>query len=153
MPELDLQHTEIRAPFDGIVGRRNVEPGAIVAPGQTLLALASDEPSWVMANFKETQLGRMHVGSTARITIDALPGLVWRGHVDSFSPATGSEYALIPPEPASGNFTKVVQRVPVRIVLDALESQPQDGAASFLTEGPSGPLPLGLSAHVRIDVR
>ena len=151
--ELDLAHTEVRAPFDGIVGRRNVEPGAIVAPGQTLLALIADEPSWVMANFKETQLEHMRVDSPARVTVDALPGLVWRGHVDSFSPATGAQYALIPPEPAAGNFTKVVQRVPVRIVLDALEIGPTDGVGAFLPEGPDGPLPIGLSAHVRVAVR
>jgi len=151
--ELDLAHAEVLAPFDGIVGRRNVEPGAIVAPGQTLLALIADEPSWVIANFKETQLERMRVGSPARVTVDALPGLVWRGHVDSFSPATGAQYALIPPEPAAGNFTKVVQRLPVRIALDELELEPTGGVGSFLPEGPSGPLPVGLSAHVRIDVR
>ncbi len=150
--ELDLAHTEVRAPFDGIVGRRNVEPGAIVAPGQTLLALAADTLGWVTANFKETQVGRMRVGSRARVTIDALPGLVWRGHVDSFSPATGSKYALIPPEPAAGNFTKVVQRLPVRIVLDGLEDGAAAGDGAFLPRGPSGPLPLGLSAHVRVAV-
>jgi membrane fusion protein (multidrug efflux system) len=150
--ELDLAHAEVRAPFDGIVGRRNVEPGAIVAPGQTLLALVADEPSWVVANFKETQLERMRVGSPARVTVDALPGLVWRGHVESFSPATGAQYALIPPEPAAGNFTKVVQRVPVRIVLDALEPAVHDGAGAFLPGGPEGPLPVGLSARVRIAV-
>jgi membrane fusion protein (multidrug efflux system) len=149
--ELDLAHTEVRAPFDGIVGRRNVEPGAIVSPGQTLLALASDAQGWVTANFKETQVGRMRVGSPAQVTIDALPGLVWRGHVESFSPATGSKYALIPPEPAAGNFTKVVQRLPVRVALDGLEEGPS-AAAAFLPEGVQGPLPLGLSAHVRIAV-
>ena len=73
--------------------------------------------------------------------------------MESFSPATGSKYALIPPEPAAGNFTKVVQRVPVRIVLDALEASSEPGGAGFLTAGPSGPLPLGLSAHVRVATR
>jgi membrane fusion protein (multidrug efflux system) len=136
--ELALDHTELRAPFDAQVGRKNVEPGAVVQPGQPLLALTRADEAWVMANFKETQVGRMHVGDAAEITIDAYPGRVFRGHVASFSPATGAKYALIPPEPAAGNFTKIVQRVPVKIELDESDDAP--------------PLALGLSALVEVHV-
>lgn len=143
--ELRLERTRIRAPFAGIVGRTNVEPGAVVSPGQPLLALVSNSDASVMANFKETQLERIRIGATADVTIDAFPGLVWRGRVDSFSPATGAEYALISPEPAAGNFTKVVQRVPVKILLT---EHPARGAAP---EG--GPLlAAGLSAEVDVHV-
>jgi membrane fusion protein (multidrug efflux system) len=142
---LHLARTRIVAPFDGVVGRRNVEPGAVVSPGQPLLALVSTDEAWVMANFKETQIDRIAIGDRADVTIDAFPGLVWHGRVDSFSPATGAEYALIAPEPAAGNFTKVVQRVPVKIVLPA---RPAEGTAP---EG--GPLlAAGLSAEVDVHV-
>jgi membrane fusion protein (multidrug efflux system) len=136
--ELALAHTELRAPFDAFVGRKNVEPGAVVQPGQALLSLTRTDESWVMANFKETQVGRMHVGDRVEITIDAYPGRVWQGHVASFSPATGAKYALIPPEPAAGNFTKVVQRVPVKIALDEAPDAPE--------------LAVGLSALVEVHV-
>jgi membrane fusion protein (multidrug efflux system) len=141
--ELDLSHAEIQAPFDGVVGRKNVEPGAIVSPGQPLLAITADTPAWVMANFKETQLAELRPGAPAEVRIDAFPDAVWRGHVASFSPATGAKYALIPPEPAAGNFTKVVQRVPVKIVLDAVEGE---------TDPPDS-LPIGLSVQVSVLVR
>jgi membrane fusion protein (multidrug efflux system) len=136
--ELALAHTELRAPFDAFVGRKNVEPGAVVQPGQPLLALTRTDECWVMANFKETQVGRIHVGDRVEITIDAYPGRVWQGRVASFSPATGAKYALIPPEPAAGNFTKVVQRVPVKIALDEAPDAPE--------------LAVGLSALVEVHV-
>jgi len=144
--ELALARTKIVAPFAGVVGRTNVEPGAVVSPGQPLLALISDSDISVMANFKETQIGRIEIGDPVDVTIDAFPGLVWRGRVDSFSPATGAEYALIAPEPAAGNFTKVVQRVPVKI---ALPEQPTKG--SMPGDGPL--LAAGLSAEVDVLVR
>jgi membrane fusion protein (multidrug efflux system) len=150
--ELALAHTEVRAPFDAIVGRKNVEPGSIVAPGQPLLALAGSGESWVIANFKETQIRALHVGDRAEVTLDAFPGLVWRGHVDSFSPATGAKYALIPAEPAAGNFTRVVQRLPVKIVLDGVSGT--GNAAQADAAPPAGePLPVGLSARVRVAGR
>jgi len=137
--ELALSHTELRAPFEAIVGRKNVEPGAIVQPGQSLLALMRPDETWVIANFKETQVGRLHVGDEAEVRIDAYPDRVWRGEVASFSPATGAKYALIPSDPAAGNFTKVVQRVPVKIALaPAADDEP--------------PLAVGLSAEVRVRV-
>jgi len=136
--ELALEHTELRAPFDAQVGRKNVEPGAVVQPGQPLLSLTRSGESWVIANFKETQVGRMQVGDSAQITIDAYPDRTFHGHVASFSPATGAKYALIPAEPAAGNFTKVVQRIPVRIELDDAEGVPA--------------LVVGLSALVEVHV-
>jgi membrane fusion protein (multidrug efflux system) len=151
---LNLSHTQLTAPFDGIVGRKNVEPGAVLAAGQPLLALTADQDSWVIANFKETQIQRMRVGQPTEVRVDAYPGVVWRGHVDSFSPATGAKYALIPPDHASGNFTKVVQRVPVKVVLDAAESTSGDPLPAALLAG-NGPaaLPIGLSAEVKVVVR
>ncbi len=143
--ELELAHTRVVAPFDGVIGRKNVEPGAIASPGQPLVSITGDDQSWVMANFKETQVRRLRVGHPAEIHIDAFPDVVWRGHVDSFSPATGAQYAFIPPDPASGNFIKVVQRLPVKIALDRAE-----GAGA---ERVPSPLPVGLSAEVTVDVR
>ncbi|MCA9502489.1 MAG: HlyD family secretion protein [Spirochaetaceae bacterium] len=149
--EITLARTALRAPFDAVVGRRAVEPGDIVRPGQALLALRRVEPSWVEANFKETQIRRMHVGSPASVWIDAFPGYVFHGEVESFSPASGAKYALIPPEPAVGNFTKVVQRLPVRIRLDEVEDGEGRRPIEEATTLP--PLALGLSAVVTVDVR
>jgi membrane fusion protein, multidrug efflux system len=146
--ELALEHTVVSAPFDGVVGKRSVEVGATVAPGQALIALAEEAPSWVVANFKETQIEEMHPGNTASVTVDAFPGEVLRGHVESLAPATGAKYALLPPDNASGNFTKVVQRVPVRIALDAI-----DGSSIFPLVGDRRPwLPVGLSVDVSVRV-
>ncbi|MCP5044877.1 MAG: HlyD family secretion protein [bacterium] len=142
--QLDLDRSVIRAPFSGYVGRRNLQVGAVVNPGQPLLSLFSSDEVSVMANFKETQLAGVEVGSTARVTIDAFPDVVWRARVDSFSPATGAEYSLLSPEPAAGNFTKVVQRVPVKIVLDSVPLEGQAPSASGLS------LAAGLSAEVSI---
>jgi len=144
--ELSLARTIVHAPFSGLVGRRNVEVGAVVRAGQPLLALVSDTEVSVMANFKETQLAEIQVGSPARVTIDAFPDVVWRGRVDSFSPATGAEYALLSPEPAAGNFTKVVQRVPVKIILDDIPIEGTAPGAAGLS------LAAGLSAEVSISI-
>jgi membrane fusion protein (multidrug efflux system) len=148
--ELALEHSVVKAPFDGIVGRRSVELGAIVAPGQPLVALAETGGSWVTANFKETQIAEMSPGDAAEVRVDAFPDVVLRGRVESLSPATGSKYALLPPDNATGNFTKVVQRVPVRIALEAVE-----GEAPELLRGANGKpwLPVGLSVTVRVRVR
>jgi membrane fusion protein (multidrug efflux system) len=115
---LQLSYNTITAPVAGRTSRRNAELGAYVQPGQTLVAIV--EPAvWIEANFKETQLAKMHIGQPAEITIDALPGHAFRGRVESFSPASGAQFAMLPPDNATGNFTKVVQRVPVRIRFDA----------------------------------
>ena len=114
----DLDHTLIRAPIDGVVGDRQVEPGDYVQPGTRLLTVAPLSALYVTANFKETQVARMAPGQAVLITLDALPGQTLTGRVDSLAPGTGSQFSLLPFEPGAGNFTKIVQRVPVRIVLD-----------------------------------
>ena len=119
---LEAMKTELRitAPADGIVSKKSVQPGQIVAAGQPLLSLVPFEEIWVTANFKETQLNHMRVGQAAIIKVDAFGGREFRGRVESFAPATGARFSLLPPENASGNFVKVVQRIPVRIAFDNL---------------------------------
>ncbi|NBW13785.1 MAG: HlyD family secretion protein [Caulobacteraceae bacterium] len=114
----DQANTIVRAPIDGIVGDRQAEPGDYVQAGTRLLTVVPATGLYVTANFKETQTGRMRVGQRADIEIDALPGAHLHGVVDSFAPGSGSTFSLLPFEPGTGNFTKVVQRVPVRIRLD-----------------------------------
>jgi membrane fusion protein (multidrug efflux system) len=116
--ELNLAYTEIRAPADGTVGKKLVEAGMVVNPGQALLSFVDARAPWVVANFKETQLRKMKVGQEAEIEIDSIGGKTFRGTVESFAPGTGATFALIPPDNATGNFTKIVQRVPVRIRID-----------------------------------
>lgn len=115
--ELQLSYTTINAPSDGIISRKNVEVGNRVQPGQALFAVV-DQEVWIQANFKETQLSHLHPGQAVEVTVDALPGHVLAGHIDSVAPASGAQFALLPPDNASGNFTKVVQRVPVKITFD-----------------------------------
>jgi membrane fusion protein (multidrug efflux system) len=115
--ELQLSYTEIRAPAAGRIGRKNLEAGNRVQPGQALMALVAEE-IWIVANFKETQLARMNVGQTVRLKLDAFPRQLLLGRVDSFSPASGAQFALLPPDNATGNFTRIVQRVPVKITLN-----------------------------------
>ncbi|KVA22476.1 hemolysin D [Burkholderia cepacia] len=119
--ELQLQYTTVVAPSDGRVGKKTVETGEHVAPGQALLTLVEPHP-WVVANFRETQLKHVRAGDAVRLRFDALPDLTFNGHVDSLSPATGGQFALLPPDNATGNFTKVTQRVPVKILLDGQAS-------------------------------
>ncbi|HEY4104686.1 MAG TPA: HlyD family secretion protein [Polyangiaceae bacterium] len=116
--ELNLSYMKVRAPTQGVVSRRSVEPGQLVDPARPLLALTELDDSWVIANFKEDQIGDLRVGQAAKVTLDAFSGHQLNGHVDSFSGGTGSRFALLPPDNASGNFTKVVQRVPVLIRID-----------------------------------
>ena len=111
-----LAYTTIVAPTDGRIGRKSVETGERVTAGSALMAVIEDV--WVVANFKETQLGKMRVGQSATINIDAIPGKTFRGFVDSWSPGSGAVFALLPPDNATGNFTKIVQRVPVKIRFD-----------------------------------
>lgn len=115
--ELALSYTRIYAPESGYITRKSVEPGDFVQPGQPLAALVSDR-LWVVANFKETQLKRMRPGQPVTLKLDAFPQLRLRGHVESFQSGTGAAFSLLPPENATGNYVKVVQRVPVKIVLD-----------------------------------
>jgi membrane fusion protein (multidrug efflux system) len=121
--ELNLSYMKVRAPSKGVVSRRSVEPGQLVDPARPLLALTELDDSWVIANFKEDQIGDLRVGQAATVSLDAFSGRKLNGHLDSFSGGTGSRFALLPPDNASGNFTKVVQRVPVLIRID---DKPQD---------------------------
>ena len=139
--ELQCEYTTITAPVAGRVGRRNVETGQPVIPSQPLLALVSDD-LWLVANFKETQIHAIQPGQPALIRFDALPDREWPGTVESLSPASGSRFALLPPDNATGNFTRVVQRLPVRIRLDAAARRKL------------GPLLVpGLSAKVRVRIK
>ena len=114
---LQLSYTKVIAPEAGIVSRKQVEPGQLVQAGQPLLTIVADTGVWVTANFKETQLARIKVGQEVEIEVDAYKGQKVKGRVESVSAATGSKFALLPPDNATGNFTKVVQRVPVRIAI------------------------------------
>jgi len=115
---LQLTYTEISAPVAGKIGRKNLELGNRVQPGQTLLALVDTHP-WVIANFKETQIARLVPGQSVEIRVDAFPGKVLPGRIDTLSPASGAQFALLPPDNATGNFTRIVQRIPVNVVFSA----------------------------------
>jgi membrane fusion protein (multidrug efflux system) len=138
--ERDRGFASIRAPFDGIVGNRAVQPGEFVQPGARIAAVVPVTGLWIDANFKETHLARLKPGQVARIEVDALPGAMLEGRVESFSPASGAVFSLLPPENATGNFTKIVQRVPVRVSLPDVVPAPEL-------------LRPGLSVVVRIDTR
>jgi membrane fusion protein, multidrug efflux system len=116
--ELNLQYGTIRAPISGIVSRKSVEVGQIVQPGQPLFAIVPLTEIWVMANFKETQLNRIKPGQPVTVEVDAYGGREYKGHVDSIAAATGAKFSLLPPENATGNYVKVVQRIPVKILLE-----------------------------------
>ncbi len=115
---LNLAYATVKAPVKGIVSRKSVEVGQVIQPGQPLLALIPLDEVWITANFKETQLTTMKPGQRVEITVDAYGGRSFKGHVDSIAAATGARFSLLPPENATGNYVKVVQRVPVKIVLD-----------------------------------
>jgi membrane fusion protein (multidrug efflux system) len=121
--ELNLQYATVKAPTKGIVSKKSVEVGQVVQPGQPLMTLIPLEDVWVTANFKETQLRDMQPGQPAIVEVDAYGGREFKGHIESLAAATGSRFSLLPPENATGNFVKVVQRVPVRIAID----EKQDG--------------------------
>lgn len=114
----NLGYTRIASPADGMVGARQVRPGQFVGVGSPVITVVPLPKLWVLANLKETQMTRVRPGNAAHVTVDAFPSLALTGHVESWSPGTGSTFALLPPDNATGNFTKVVQRLPVKIVLD-----------------------------------
>jgi membrane fusion protein, multidrug efflux system len=115
---LDVTYTVILAPYDGKMGRRTIQEGQLVQGGQTLAFIVNQSSGkWITANFKETQVRDMHIGQKAEIETDAFPGKIFTGSIESFSPATGSRFSLLPPDNSSGNFVKIVQRIPVRIKL------------------------------------
>ena len=136
---IDLSRTEIRAPSAGVVGARGVRPGQYVRPGAALMSVVPLGDAYVVANFKETQVGRLRIGQPVEIRADAFGDQVIKGRVESFAPATGAEFAMIPVENAVGNFTKIAQRLPVKIAVD--RRQPLAGA-----------LRPGLSLKVKVDV-
>ena len=140
LAENDLDNTVIRAPISGIVGNRAGQVGQYVKPGTQLLSLVPLPQVYVTANFKETQLTRMRPGQIAEVSVDAYPDMTIEGRVESFAPASGAQFSLLPPDNATGNFTKIVQRVPVRIALPA--------------SGPlAGLLRPGLSVTVTVETR
>jgi membrane fusion protein (multidrug efflux system) len=140
LARLNVSYTEIRSPIDGMVGNRSARAGAYATVGAQLLAIVPAHGLWVDANFRESQLAGMRQGQPAEIVADAIPGVTFHGHVASLAPATGAQFSVIPPENATGNFTKIVQRVPVRILLE-------DDAAEL------GQLRPGLSVVVWVDQR
>ncbi|WP_046868393.1 HlyD family secretion protein [Microvirga massiliensis] len=117
--ELNLSYTSIVAPIDGVIANRTLRVGQYVQAGTQLMAVVPTEAAYIIANYKETQLTNVRAGQPVEVEVDMFPGQAFRGRVDSLSPASGQEFALLPPDNATGNFTKVVQRIPVKIVLDA----------------------------------
>lgn len=139
LAKLDVKNTQIRAPVEGVIGNRGLQQGQLVHPGMVLASLVATQQIWVEANFKETQLAFMRAGQPVSIEVDAYPDVHLTGKVESFSPASGSEFSLLPPENATGNFTKIVRRVPVKIVLDKGSN--------------TGLLKSGLSVAVKVKVK
>ncbi|ALW84465.1 secretion protein HlyD [Hymenobacter sedentarius] len=137
--KLQLSYTTIVAPGNGVVSKKNVQPGQVVAPGQQLMGLVASEKTWVIANFKETQLEDMKVGQPVKLEVDAYPHEDFQGHIASLSAATGARFALLPPDNASGNFVKVTQRIPVKIELDKID--------------PEHPLRAGMSVNATVQVK
>lgn len=137
---VNVGSAELRASISGRIGDRSARVGQYVQPGVRMMSIVPIDALYIVANFKETQIGRMHAGQPAEVTIDALPDADIKGHVESLSPGTGAEFSLLPPQNATGNFTKIVQRVPVRIAIDAT---PEVRRA----------LIAGLSAKVTVDTR
>ena len=127
---LNLSYTELRAPVDGVIGNRRARVGAYATAASQLLVVVPSHGLWIDANFKEDQLGRLRVGQPVDIHADVNPGRAYKGHVVSLAPATGAQFSVLPPENATGNFTRIVQRVPVRIALDG-----KDGELDLLRPG------------------
>ena len=138
--ELNLSRCEIRAPISGTIGQRNARNGQVVQAGAYLLSIAPDEDIWVQANFKETQIGRMHPGQRAELVFDSYPDTPIEGQVNSLFAASGAQFSLLPPDNATGNFTKVVQRIPVKL--------------TFAADNPlHGRIRPGMSVTVTVDLR
>ena len=137
--ELNLSYTQIIAPVDGTVGARTIRVGQFVTSGTQLMAVVPLHSVYVVANFKETQLTHVRAGQPVEVKVDSFPDVEIKGHVDSISPASGLEFSLLPPDNATGNFTKIVQRIPVKIVID--------------DEGVSGLLRAGMSVEPEIDTK
>jgi membrane fusion protein (multidrug efflux system) len=140
LAKLNLSYTELRAPIDGTIGNRSAQVGAYAATGTQLISLVPAHGLWIDANYKENQLGRMRPGAPASVSVDLISGATFHGHVVSIAPATGAQFSVLPPENATGNFTKIVQRVAVRIVFDD-----NDAVVGLLRPG--------LSVTAKVDTR
>ena len=121
LAQIQLADTQVRAPFSGIIGKRGAMKGQYVLPGQALYSLVPDDAVWITANFKETQIRHMQAGQEVKVMLDAFPDQSFDGTIDSLSPASGAKFSLLPAENATGNFTKIVQRIPVHIRLNINE--------------------------------
>lgn len=141
LAQIQLEDTEIVAPFSGIIGKRGAQQGQYVQPGQAIYSIVPDDAVWITANFKETQIAHMHAGQTVDVELDAFAGESFIGVVDSLAPASGAKFSLLPAENATGNFTKIVQRIPVRIRIEG--SKNGDIAAVRIVPG--------LSALVKVN--
>jgi membrane fusion protein, multidrug efflux system len=133
MAALDLSDAEVRAPVDGVVSRMRLQPGEWLEEGEPAFSMINPATTWIEANLKETQLEHVEVGQRVEIEADAYPNDLWIGKVASISPATGAEFALIPPQNATGNWVKVVQRLPVRIAVGPRQDQPSLRAGMTVT--------------------
>jgi len=142
LARINLGYTRIVAPTDGVVGERKVRVGQLVSPGTQVISVVGLPNVWIIANYKETQVTNVRVGDKAEVAVDGVPGVVFTGHVDTVSPASGSQFSLLPPDNATGNFTKVVQRISVKIVLD-----PHRDLADHLRPG------MSVIASIRTDSR
>ncbi|HEX2649415.1 MAG TPA: HlyD family secretion protein [Burkholderiales bacterium] len=137
--QLDLKRTRITAPVKGVVSNMRLQPGMHVERGASIFSLVEEGPLWIEANYKETQLTDMRVGQPASFTVDAYPGAIWRARVVAIAPATGAEFAVLPPQNATGNWVKVVQRVPVRIeVEESAERPPLRAGMTVITSVDTG---------------
>jgi membrane fusion protein (multidrug efflux system) len=137
---LDLEHATVRAPMDGTIGKQNLQPGDFLTMGQAAMPLVATQKLWVSANFKETELTNVIIDQPATIEVDTYPGKKWHAHVSSISPASGAEFSVLPPQNATGNWVKIVQRIPVRVAID--DDNGQNGSQI---------LRAGMSAIVEID--
>jgi membrane fusion protein (multidrug efflux system) len=135
--QLDLEHATVRAPIDGVIGKQSLQPGDFLAMGQAAMPLVATKALWVDANFKETDLTHVGVGQAATVEVDTYPGKKWQAHVASISPASGAEFSVLPAQNATGNWVKIVQRIPVRLAIDDQDHGPI--------------LRAGMSAIVEID--
>jgi len=135
--QLDLDHATVRAPIDGVIGKQSLQPGDFLGLGQAAMPLVATKALWVDANFKETDLAHVGIDQPASIQVDAYPGKKWKAHVASISPASGAEFSLLPAQNATGNWVKIVQRIPVRLAIEDQDSGPT--------------LRAGMSAIVEID--
>lgn len=142
MARLNLSYTVVTAPADGRLGRRTIEEGQLVNPGQTITSLIPDSRKWVVANFKETQMQRIHMGQEAEISIDAMPEKRFHGTVTAISSATGSKYSMVPADNSAGNFVKIQQRIPVRIDF-----------GNDMSEEDNFRMAAGMMCEVKVDVK